>query len=224
MSRNFRSIIFDLDGTLLDTLKDLADSMNDALAQLGYATHPREAYRYFVGDGVRVMAQRALPDEAPSAPDIEALVHRMSEQYAHRWAEKTTPYDGVENMLNQLVSKGIEMAVLSNKPHDFTVSMVKHFFPHWTFKAVRGVRPGWAPKPDITSALDIAGSWPWPPSEVLYMGDTATDMETALGAGFYPLGACWGFRPREELQEAGAARLLNHPKEVLDLLTPRPEN
>ena len=93
-------------------------------------------------------------------------------------------------MLNQLVERGIELAVLSNKPHDFTLRMVEHFFPNRAFSAVRGVRPGWAPKPDVASALEIAQGWPWSPDQILYLGDTATDMQTAVSAGFYPLGAC----------------------------------
>jgi phosphoglycolate phosphatase len=216
MSR--RAALFDLDGTLLDTLDDLADSMNAALAGLGFPTHPVEPYKQFVGDGVEHLAQRALPGEARNEENVLACVAAMREQYAERWAAKTRPYDGVVELLSQLRQRGVRTAVLSNKPDDFTVLMVGHYFADAALEVVRGARPGVPKKPHPAGALAVAETMGLDVSEFLYVGDTNTDMQTATSAGMFAVGVTWGFRSAAELQENGADALIDHPSQLLELL------
>lgn len=214
-----RAALFDLDGTLLDTLEDLADSMNTALVSLGYPTHPLEAHKYFVGDGVTVYAERALPASVRGDPSIvAACVAKMRAEYGTRWNRKTHPYDGIPEMLDGLVARGISMAIFSNKPHPAVVDVVGHYFKRWTFAAALGAQPPAPKKPDPTVALAIARDMGVQPSECIYIGDTNTDMETALGAGMFAIGALWGFRTREELVQSGAQALVAHPREIIALL------
>jgi phosphoglycolate phosphatase len=215
----YTAALFDLDGTLLDTLDDLADSMNAALAAFGYPAHPLEAHRYFVGDGVFVYAERALPayvrgDQAV----VAACAARMREEYASRWKAKTRLYDGIAELLDQLTARGIGMAILSNKPHPAVVDVVGHFFGRWRFAAALGAQPSAPKKPDPAVALEIARTMGAGPEACIYVGDTDTDMQTAQRAGMYAVGALWGFRTREELVRSGAKTLVSHPLEILDLL------
>jgi len=215
----YAAVCFDLDGTLLNTLADLADSMNAALARQGFPPHPEDEYRFLVGDGVDVLARRCLP-EAHRADDAawEALVAAMREEYAGRWRDRTRPYAGVPELLPALVARGLPLAVLSNKQDDFTRAQVAHFFPDVRFASVAGARPGVPKKPDPAPALALARALGVPPQAWLYVGDTNTDMQTALGAGMVACGALWGFRPEAELRAAGAHHVLTHPSELLALL------
>jgi len=215
----YTAVIFDLDGTLLDTLEDLADSMNAALASFGYPAHPLEAHRYFVGDGVFVYAERALPagvrgDQAV----VAACAAKMREEYSSRWKSKTRLYDGISELLDALAERGIGLAILSNKPHPAVLDVVGHFFVRWHFDAALGAQLSAPKKPDPTVALEIAKGMGAVPAACIYIGDTDTDMQTALRAGMFAVGALWGFRTREELVRAGAKTLVSHPLELLDLL------
>ena len=214
----YRAAIFDLDGTLLDTLEDLADSMNAVLRNMGYPEHAVEAYRYFVGDGMEMLARRTLPESAVSDEQIARTMAGMEEEYGRRWADKTRPYPGIPEMLDELERRRIPKAVLSNKPDPFTKLTVKELLAGWTFDPVLGIRPGVPKKPDPVGALEIAAHLQIAPGEFLYLGDTNTDMQTAHSAGMFALGATWGFRPGTELKASGARRLLDHPSELLALL------
>jgi phosphoglycolate phosphatase len=214
-----QAVLFDLDGTLLDTLEDLADATNAVLASLGHPVHPVDAYRYFVGDGVEMLMRRALPPDA--AADHAQLKHALDLQrreYAARWTVKTRPYPGVNELLADLGRRGIRMAILSNKPDAAVAEVVRHFFPGVRFEVARGARPGVPVKPDPGSALQVAAEMSIEPAAFLYLGDTNTDMQTARAAGMLPIGALWGFRTARELSESGAARLIAEPGELLDLL------
>ena len=213
-----KAVLFDLDGTLLDTLADLADSMNRALSRLGCPPHETDAYRYFVGDGIAEMARRALPEGSRDEQSVEKCIAAAAEEYARRWAERTRPYEGVAELLDELAARGVKMAVLSNKPDHFTKLIVSELLPHWKFQAVRGALPDVPRKPDPGAAIDLAAAMGVPPAEVLYLGDTNTDMQTAVAAGMYAVGAAWGFRSPEELTAAGAAVVISHPAELLVLL------
>lgn len=213
MSRLVRAVLFDLDGTLVDTLADLANATNHALARLGCPTHPREAYRYFVGDGARVLCARALPADRQDL--VEEAVQLMRAYYERHCFDESRPYAGIEELLGELARRAVPMAVLSNKPDAFTKRVVRHFFARTTFAVVRGQVPHLPLKPDPMAARLIAqdvgveaGAW-------LYLGDTNTDMRTARAAGMFAVGALWGFRPREELEEAGAEAFVETPHEVL---------
>lgn len=215
----FDAILFDLDGTLLDTLEDIADSMNAVLARFGYPALPANDYRYHTGDGVRKLALRALRAAGGDEGRLDVAIEAMREEYSRRWADKTRPYQGVEDLLSGLRERGIGRAILSNKPDDFTKLVVEHFFGNECFAAVRGVRDGVPRKPDAAGALAIAHEMRIAPERFLYVGDTNTDMQTAVAAGMFPVGALWGFRSEEELRASGAAVVLARPLDVLDFLT-----
>lgn len=216
------AIIFDLDGTLLDTLQDLADSTNAALRQMGHPPHPTEDYKQFVGDGVVKLAQRALPPQRQNDEDhVMELVARTRKEYGERWNATTGPYPGVGNLLDALQQRSNPFAVFSNKPDDFTRLCVRELLGKWEFAEVRGQRDGTPPKPDPAGALAVAKAMERDPAEILYLGDTNTDMQTAVAAGFHPIGALWGFRGEAELRESGAADLLRTPTDLLSLLQDR---
>ncbi|MBS3733820.1 MAG: HAD family hydrolase [Phycisphaerae bacterium] len=213
------AVLFDLDGTLLDTLDDLADAMNAVLAAEGLPTHPTDAYRHFVGDGVVALARRAVgADRADDERFVDHVVARMRAEYADRWDAKTRPYDGVAALLDALTDRGVRRAVLSNKPHDTTCLCVTGLLGRWTFDAVRGVSDATPRKPEPAGALAIARELGIPPERWLYVGDTNTDMRTAAAAGMYAAGAVWGFRDADELTAAGANALAQTPTDVLELL------
>lgn len=215
----YRAVLFDLDGTLLDTLEDLGDSMNEVLRSLGVPTHPISAYRTFVGDGVQNLVRRALAAEKRTDGElIQRCVKQMREEYSKRWKTKTRPYEGIPELLGDLSSAGVRTAILSNKPHPAVVEIVAHFLPDAHFEAVLGARPGVPIKPDAGAALEISRQLAVPAESFLYLGDTNTDMATARAAGMVPVGVLWGFRGEQELREAGAEVVVSHPRQVTKLL------
>jgi len=213
----FRAAIFDLDGTLLDTLDDIADAMNRVLAAHGFPTHPVDAYRTFVGDGVRNLALRTLPAGHRDDATVDRFTAGMRDAYAQNWNAKTTPYPGVPEMLDALAARGWKLAVLSNKPHDFTVQCVATLLPRWRFDVVLGHHDGIALKPDPGGALEVLAALGVDAGDVLYAGDSGMDMQTAVRAGMFPVGVLWGFRGRDELLAAGARALVQTPAGILQL-------
>lgn len=211
----YESIIFDLDGTLLDTLEDLADSMNYVLRQRGFPVHDTEAYRYFVGGGAVALVQRTLPPDKQGDELVAECVRELREQYAANWNVKTKPYDGVADMLDALSARPVRMAIFSNKPGDFVKLCVREYFSAWGFAAVLGQSDGVPLKPDPAGAFLAARSLNAEPRDILYVGDTGTDMQTAVNADMFPLGVLWGFREETELREHGAAELISQPSELL---------
>ncbi len=215
---NYKAILFDLDGTLLNTLQDLAKSMNSGLARLGFPQHEADAYKHFVGEGREVMAERALPAGNRDESTVAKLADLFNEEYGIHWADSTAPYDGIPEMLDAITALGPKMVVLSNKPHGPTLLTVSHLLSRWRFDVVMGARPSVPRKPDPTSAIQIAEEVGVQPEEFLYLGDSDIDMKTAVGAGMYPVGALWGFRTRDELLAGGAKGLVRHPTELLPML------
>jgi phosphoglycolate phosphatase len=209
------AVIFDLDGTLVDSLADIGESMNEVLAEMALPPHPLDSYRTFVGDGITVLACRALPPDRRSEESVAAAAARMGEIYRGRLTKKSRPYDGIERLLDELAARSVRTAVLSNKRHDLTVRLVSVLFGDRRFEAVLGHRDGVAKKPAPASAVEIAGLLGLEPARILYVGDTAVDMQTATAAGMPGAGAAWGFRPEAELTEAGATIILRHPLDVL---------
>lgn len=216
--RRFKAVLFDLDGTLLDTLEDLADSANQVLAEQGFPVHPVAAYRYFVGDGMQTLIERIVPEEKRTTDNIQRTVRAFQEVYSRNWHVKTVMYEGIDSMLSGLQQAGLKLSILSNKPHEFTCLCVERMLPDWTFSPLLGARPGVAKKPDPAGALEIASRLHLAPGDFLYLGDTATDMKTATSAGMYPVGALWGFRTAEELEQNGAARIISTPQQLLELI------
>ncbi len=216
--RRFAAVVFDLDGTLLDTLADLGESMNEALAGLGCPGHTLDAYRTMIGDGIVELARRALPENLRDDETIAACVASMRRIYGGRWDRKTRPYPGIPRMLDRIAAARLPMAVLSNKPDDLTRLVVKRLLDRWSFSLVIGSRDGVPRKPDPTAALEIAGRLSVEPQRCLYLGDTGTDMRTARAAGMFAAGVLWGFRDADELTGCGAEILVELPEQVAGLL------
>jgi phosphoglycolate phosphatase len=209
------AVIFDLDGTLLDTLADLADAANRVLTTHGYPRHPVSAYRWFVGEGSAMLMTRALPPEHRDANTVQACLDRFIDDYRNHWNCKTTPYPGIMELLAALQEQRIKLAVVTNKPHRFTGKMMAHYFPATSFDPVFGQRQGIPKKPDPTQALEAAKRMGVAPEGCWFVGDSAVDMETARRAGMSAVGAAWGFRPESELRDAGAHRIIEHPMALL---------
>lgn len=212
------AVIFDLDGTLLDTLADIAASANEVLQSLGYPTYDVEEYRLLVGSGVGRLFARALPPEAVDEARLNQCSQRFREAYGRQWSVRTTIYPGIPELLDALQQRGLRMAVLSNKPHAFTKRCTDHYLSRWPFEMVLGQRAEIPRKPHPAGALEILQHLAVPAQRCFYLGDADVDMQTATAAGLFPVGVLWGFRSAEELTHSGARALIGHPAELLDLL------
>ena len=213
---HIKAAVFDLDGTLTNTLNDIATAMNRALRIHGLPEFPVEAYRYLVGDGAKMLARRAVRDRLDMA---ETVRQEYQAYYQEHTLDTTQPYPGIPELLRGLTERGIQVCVLSNKPHADTCGVVRHFFPEIPFAQIRGQVEGVPVKPDPTGALMIADALGLKPEEFVYLGDTNVDMRTARKAGMHPVGVTWGFRTAEELTEAGAERLIGNPTDLLEFVT-----
>ena len=208
-------VIFDLDGTLLDTIADLAESANHALKQLGYPTRDVETIRTFVGNGVNKLLFRALPDEEKNEENMMRMRTHFVPYYDAHNADLSAPYPGIVALLEELQAKGLRMAVASNKYQEATVKLVKHYFPMIDFVEVLGQREGINVKPDPTIVFDILKKAGVSKEETLYVGDSGVDMQTAINAGVDAIGVTWGFRPRTELEDFHPMGLIDQAEELL---------
>lgn len=216
----FKAVIFDLDGTLLDTIGDLARSMNIVLEQFGFPGHDVEAYKTYVGDGLEMLVRRSMPETVREDGGLRSrCMQAMREEYHRRRKETTGPYPGIPELLAELAARQLKMAVLSNKPHAPTRLLVEELLPNWRFDAVVGESPETPRKPDPAGALAIARSLGLEPRHFVFVGDTGIDMKTANAAGMHPVGALWGFRAADELLAAGARNLIHDPLELLPLVS-----
>ena len=220
MNTKYKSVIFDCDGTLIDTLEDIAAAVNQALDMHGFPTLQTEEYRSKVGCGLVKTAAFALPEGArtdENAQKVGACAAKlMEEQPAEKSLSKA--YPGIRELLTELKSRKIKIAVLSNKV-DATLHRVMHdFFSPLVFDAICGLRPGIAPKPDPAAAWEMLAEMGKNPHETIFVGDSEVDMETALNSGCFPLGVTWGFRSRATLQESGAAQIIDKPEELWDIV------
>ena len=214
----FQAVLFDMDGTLLDTLEDIAGSMNRVLELNGLPTHLVDRYRRFVGSGIEKLASNVLPDAQRTGERVRELSQQMGEEYSRRWHDKTRLYPGVMHMLEGLGERGVRFGILSNKPDKFTKMIYDYFLSRWNFEVVLGASAELPKKPDPTAALFIAKKMGIEPSQFIYLGDSDTDMKTAIAANMYPVGALWGFRDAKELRESGAKMLLHRPEDLLKML------
>jgi len=209
------AVLFDLDGTLLDTLTDLCNSANHALQHVGRPTYPLDAYRTLVGQGVRNLFIDAIgPDHQGLVDDAITAFH---DHYADHRFDTTAPYPGIDTMLKRLSDTGIKLGVLSNKPHAATVDVISRFFGDLDWPVVRGHKPGTEPKPDPTSAREVLAELGIEPQHCVYVGDTKVDMLTGKAAGMFTVGVSWGFRSVVELKDNGADAIVEAPEELLQL-------
>lgn len=208
-------LIFDLDGTLLDTVADLAASTNYALSQCGFSTHNTGAYKFFVGNGINKLFERALPEGEKTQENIFQVRQHFLEYYGTHNADLTTPYPGMVDLLQSLQAAGIKLAVASNKYQKGTEKLIKHFFSDIHFVAVFGQRESVPAKPDPTIVMDILDIAKVEKRNVLYVGDSGVDMQTAQNSGIDALGVTWGFRPRTELQALSPKYIVDQPSEIL---------
>lgn len=217
-TNSYKAVLFDLDGTLINSLHDIADSMNRVLAKKGYQTHDYDAYRYFIGRGLYNLVGRTLPEAEKTEQNIRNLYQELLRDYEVNLLQKTILYRGIPELLDALVSKGIRLSILSNKSDNFTKTISAELLKAWPFEFVLGSSENVPRKPDPTGARMVCDALRLEPSDFLYMGDTSTDMQTAVAAGMYPVGVTWGFRTRDELLENGAKTIINTPIELLTLL------
>ena len=214
MKKKYKAVIFDLDGTLLDTIDDIAISANTVLKRHGFPIHKTREYKLFVGEGMETLVYKILPREKRSRSFIKKIIKEIRLEYSKNWNKNTKIYSGILDLLNFLQLKKIKMSVLSNKPDNFTKLMVKHFFPNIKFSFVLGTRTGVPKKPDPTVSLQIAKKLNIKPQDIVYLGDTNTDMKTAKNSGMFAVGALWGFRTKSELIKNGAKLLIKKPMEL----------
>ncbi len=215
---SYNAVIFDLDGTLLNTLQDIVNTLNTVLAQHSFPVHTVEECKYLVGHGMRELIRKALPEGVATPETIDLLLKDLMVHYTDNWNINSRPYPGIATLLDTLSERKIKMAILSNKADHFTQLCAKSLLQPWTFDVVMGHHSAIAHKPDPEGALLVAKLLGEEPSSILYVGDSGIDMMTATRAGMYPLGVLWGFRPESELLEFGAKSLVQHPEEIIGML------
>ena len=212
----YTAAIFDLDGTLVDSLRDIADAANHALTRMGLPTHPLPRYKSFAGQGLPNLFRAAL---GPGAQDrLDEAVALFKPYYAEHKYDTTGPYAGIPDMLESLHHAGVRLGVLSNKPDPVTRDVVDALFGGVPWHAVRGHRAGYAPKPDPASCFELLEELDAAPRATAFIGDTMADMLTATATGCFAVGVSWGFRSVEELETNGAAAVVHHPRELVGLL------
>jgi len=216
---NQELVIFDLDGTLLDSLPDLCNSCNYVLERHHYPVFPLDPYRYFVGDGMLKLIERVLPETARTQDNIKLIYNEFIDYYQIHKQDLTRPYDGIVELLESLQQRGFQIAVASNKAQEAMEALMRHFFPTIRFAAVLGKREGVPVKPAPDIIFDILKMTGRTVDETWYVGDTATDMQTAANAGIYrKVGVLWGYRDRAELTAANADYIIATPAELLTLV------
>lgn len=211
-------IIFDLDGTLLNTIDDLGSAVNHALKEHGFSEHPLEAYNMMVGNGVRRLIERAIPSESRSDETVSRLLESFREYYDVHLCDRTTPYPGIEPLLKELRTREVAVGVASNKYESAVKRLIGHFFPDIDFAAVCGQIEGYPPKPDPSVVFRLLTIAPMAKAETLYVGDSAIDVETARRACIDSVAVGWGFRPMHELASANPTHIITAPAELLPLI------
>lgn len=210
----FKAVLSDLDGTLLNTLEDLADSMNAVLRNKGFAEHDMAAYKYFIGNGLELLVRRALPRDSCNDAMVGTCLESLKKEYSKRLTAKTRPYPGIPELLDKCTAYGLRIAILSNKPDTETRQIVEKILSAWHFEIVRGSKPDIPKKPDPAAALLIARKMGIAPRDFIYLGDTDVDMQTAASAGMFAVGVLWGFRDARELIRGGAKMLIKKPLDL----------
>ena len=213
----FKGIIFDLDGTLVDSLHDISDAMNTVLESLNYPTHTYDTYQYFIGSGLRNLVSKALPSSNNKEEQIEICFEMMIQEYRKICTSKTKPYEGILELLDNLTSQNIKLAVFSNKADELTKKIASEIFPNHFDPAV-GLSTEELKKPNPFEAIEISKKWNLKPEEILFVGDSDIDMKTAVNANMFPVGVSWGYRTEEELKSSGAKLVINNASELIEIL------
>lgn len=213
-----RLAIFDLDGTLIDTIADLAGATNYALQECGFPTHETDAYRYFVGNGINKLFERALPENERSEANILKIRSLFIPYYNIHNADLSQPYPGITDVLDTLQRKGMMLAVASNKYQEATSKLIKQYFPQITFAQVFGQREGVPAKPDPSVIFEIIEKTGVKKEEVVYLGDSCVDMQTGINAEVTTIGVSWGFRPRTELEAYHPDFIADRTEDILQYL------
>jgi phosphoglycolate phosphatase len=213
----YKAVIFDLDGTLVDSIEDIADAMNTVLQKCNYPTHSYITYKQFVGSGIRSLVVKALPENKRSDLQIDNCFEAMAVIYSKKCINKTKPYDGIIELLNELKARNLKLSVLSNKADALTKKITLELFPDY-FEPILGLKLEAHKKPNPVVALEICSALNVLPEETIYVGDTAIDMQTAHNANMLAVGVPWGFRDKKELIDNGAKHILNHPLDLMDVL------
>ena len=212
-----KAVLFDLDGTLANSIEDLADSTEKALEKLGFPGHTLAEYKYFVGDGIPKLIERALPESGRDEKTLNTCLELFMEDYRVHYHDKTKAYDGVREMLADLKKSGLKLAIISNKAQEMAEKVVTNLFGN-IFDLVAGKREGYKTKPDPALTLLVIHSLGVAPAECILAGDSGMDMAAAVNAGALPVGVLWGFRTAEELRENGAEYLMSAPAEITELI------
>ena len=216
--KSYQAVIFDLDGTLVDSLADIADSMNNILLRFGYPVFSYDAYKYFVGNGLKNLVYHCLPEGEKTEENVTRCLSAMMKEYGKHYVDKTHLYNGIAELLDFLIANSIKLAVLSNKADEITQKICNKLLSTWHFDIILGATEVFPRKPAPDAALHIATRLKILPEKCLYLGDTSVDMQTANAANMFPTGATWGFRKRQELEEAGAKLIIDHPLELINIL------
>ncbi len=215
-----KGVIFDLDGTLVNTIEDIGDAANLFFKRHGFPTRTKEEFLRWIGNGAAKFIQQGIGDGV-SGEQLKAYVTEFREIYGKGLDVKSRMYEGIPGLLDQLTDQGIKLAVLSNKPHDLTLKVVETYLSKWPFYPIFGQRETVPRKPDPTSALEIGGLMDLQPEEILFVGDSLGDMKTAVSAGMIPVGVTWGYGNPADSSFSGEASYIDHPKELFSLLHPQ---
>jgi phosphoglycolate phosphatase len=215
---HYKAVVFDMDGTLLNTLEDLGDAMNRVLQARNFPTHSIDRYRFFVGKGAANLVTCALPEDRRDKAFLAECLNDFLREYKAGESAKTKLYEGIPELLDLLEERGLLMAVLTNKPQAFAEECMRLFLPHWSFAMTLGQIPGMPVKPDPAGPRKLMAELDLKPEEILYLGDTDVDMHTAVNAGMYPIGVLCGFRSEEELRKSGAKSIISHPLDLQSFL------
>lgn len=213
----YKAVIFDLDGTLLDTLEDLANACNYALRECGLEVHEVNKYKRFVGDGRYKLIERIISKEEYTNEIFSKVLKLYDDYYLEHMVDETKPYEGIYELLDEIMENGIKIAVVSNKPHEFTTEMVKNYFNN-KIDIAFGQRPNYAVKPNPESIFEVIKEFGLAKEDCIYVGDSNVDMQTAKNASVKSIGVSWGFRGREELEEAGADIVVDTVKELREAI------